>query len=160
MKSNREYMNRGFIFMQVVSLLCIVLFQPSLLGGVIPGAYKINITTDEYDLGQDTWVFEENGNFESEGLKIRSEWKQTGFDTFEIVADEQEITEAIKTYLFLAGLHPSDYSIRVKKVEITGAYRGHTITGNIVINSNITIKNPISITLKTKGNADFIGNLK
>ncbi len=146
--------------MQVFSILWIVLYHTSLFGGIIPGVYKVNITADEYDLGQDTWVFEEDGDFESEGLKIKSKWKQTGFDTFEVIADEQEITDTIKTYLFLVGLHPSDYSIAVKKAEIAGTYAGHTIKGKIIINSNIKIKNPISITLKTNGDADFIGNLK
>lgn len=156
---NKECINRCFIFMPIVSLLWVFLCHTS-FGGIIPGTYKVNITADEYDLGRDTWVFEENGDFESEGLKIKSKWRQTGFDTFEIVADEQEITDTIKTYLFLIGLHPSDYSIKIKKVEIAGTYKGYTITGKIIIDSNIKIKNPVSITLKTKGNADFIGNLQ
>lgn len=159
MKLNKECINRCFIFMQVVFILWVVLGHASLFAEIIPGTYKVNITADEYDLGQDTWVFEKNGNFESEGLKIKSKWRQTGFDTFEVVADEQEITDTIKMYLSLIGLHPSDYSIKIKKAEIAGANKGYTIIGKIKIDSNIKIINPVSITLKTKGDADFIGNL-
>lgn len=159
MKLNKEFINRCFIFMPVVFILWVVLGHTTLFAEIILGTYKVNITADEYDLGQDTWVFEKDGNFESEGLKIKSKWRQTGFDTFEVVADEQEITDTIKIYLFLVGLHPSDFSIKVKKVEIAGTYKGYTIKGKIIIDSNIKIINPVSITLKTKGNADFIGNL-
>ncbi len=37
--------------------------------------------------------------------------------------------------------------------------KGYTIIGKIKIDSNIKIINPVSITLKTKGDADFIDNL-
>jgi len=127
MKLSRKSIKRYFTFILTVPALLMVLQQTYLFGGVKPGTYKVNISADTIEIGQDTWVFSENGKFESEGLNIESEWENTGNDTFEIKADEQEISDIINVNLLLIGLLPSDYSLNIKTVDISGTSKGNTI---------------------------------
>lgn len=159
MKLDRKSFKRYFTFILAVPVLLMILQQTSLLGGVTPGTYKVNILADTIEIGQDTWVFSENGKFESDGLNIESEWENTGKDTFEIKADEKEISDIITVNLLLIGLLPSDYSLNIKTVDISGTSKGNTIKGKIKINSSIKVKNPIMITFKTNGIVDFKGKL-
>ncbi|NUO09450.1 MAG: hypothetical protein HUU08_12360 [Candidatus Brocadia sp.] len=157
MKLYGKSLKKYFTFMQVVAVLWIVLCHTTLFGGVVPGTYKVKISADTIEIGQDTWVFSEDGKFESEGLKIESEWENTDSDSFEIKADEGEITSAIQMNLLLIGLNSSDYALTVKTVDISGTSLGDTIKGEIKINSKIKITNPIQITFKTNGTAAFKG---
>lgn len=157
MTLDRKNFKRYFTFILAAPVLLMVLQQTSLFGGVKPGTYKVNISADTIEIGEDTWVFSENGNFESEGLNIESEWENTGNDTFEIKADKKEISDIITVNLLLIGLLPSDYSLNIKTVDISGTSKGNTIKGKIKINSSIKVKNPIKITFKTNGSADFKG---
>ncbi len=155
MKLSKKGIIGCFIF--TPSFLWMVLYHTTLLGGVVPGEYKVNIKADTIEIGQDTWIFEDSGEFKSKGLGIESEWKDTGNDTFEIESDEQEITDIIQMNLLLIGLKPSDYTLKMKKIKISGSSKGNTIKGNIEIDSSIKVKNPVKITFKTNGSADFKG---
>ncbi|MEP9412222.1 MAG: hypothetical protein HRF42_12650 [Candidatus Brocadia sp.] len=159
MKLDRKTFKRYFTFILAVPILLMVLQQTLLFGGVKPGTYRVNISADTIEIGEDTWVFSENGKFESEGLNIDSDWGNTGDNAFEIKADKKEISDIINVNLLLIGLLPSDYSLNIKTVDISGTSKGNTIKGKIQINSSIKVKNPIKITFKTNGSADFKGKL-
>ena len=159
MKSNEgSYLKRCFIVMQVIPLLCMAMYQTSLFGAVEPGVYKVTITAAPVNQnGHDTWTFSSDGKFVSEGLGIESEWENTGNNTFEIKTDKQEIKDAIIKNFYLIGLSDSDFSIKIKKLEISGTSDGNTIKGNISTSVDLKIKKPVKTTFTTSGSVSFEG---
>ena len=153
-----SYLKRCFIVMQVIPLLCMAMYQTSLFGAVVPGVYKVTIKASPVENGHDTWTFSSDGKFVSEGLGIESEWEDTGNDTFKIKTDKQEIVDEIIKNFYLIGLSDSDFSIKIKKLEISGTSIGNTIKGNISSRVSLKIKNPVKITHNTSGSVKFEGN--
>ncbi|WP_169704421.1 hypothetical protein [Candidatus Kuenenia stuttgartiensis] len=146
-----------FRVLPLIPLLCITLCQASLFGAVVPGVYKVTIKADKIKIAEDTWTLSRNGEFTGEVLGIKSEWEDTGNNTFKIKTDKQEVTDGIMKNFYLLGLNDSDFSINIKKMKITGTSNGNTIKGNIKTNFRIKIKDPVKTTLNTNGSVSFKG---
>lgn len=145
------------IFTRVVPVLLVCLCQTTLFAGISPGTYRVIIKADTIEVGEDTWVFSTDGKFESEGLGIESEWDNTGVNSFSIKTDEQEIKDTIEKNFIMIGLNSSDFSILIKKVEISGTAKGDTIKGDIKTNFSIKINSPIKTSFKVNGGTNFQG---
>ena len=155
-RSRLSCFKRHLAFVWVVPLLLVGMCQTFVFGDVIPGAYKI--TYAQLDKVPDTWVFHANGTFRSEGLGAKSTWRMTGSNTFEVkVVDKQEIIGFVRDYARLLGLSTSDVKIRIKTLQITGVDGKGTISGDLKIDYNLTIKKPFTINLTTKGEEKFVG---
>lgn len=157
----RSYLKKCFIFIQVILALWVGIYQTSLFGGIKAGTYNVNIKaspiTEKHGDAQDTWVFSKDGKFESKGLGIKSEWEETGDDTFKIKIDKQEIIDAIEKSYKLVGLGKSDVSLSIKKIEFSGTSKENTIKGNIKTDFLIKVKRPVKTTFSTSGGVSFQG---
>ena len=156
-RSRISCFKRRLVFVCVVPLLLLGMYQPFVFGDVRPGAYKI--TFDQLDKVSDTWLFYADGTFRSEGLGVTSTWSITGQNTFKVKIDKQEITGFIRDYARLAGLNSSDVKVRIKTLQITGVDGGGTISGDLKIDYDLKIKKPFAINLTTKGTEKFEGEL-
>lgn len=152
-----SYLKRCFIVMYVIPVLCMAMYQTPLFGAVAPGVYKVTIKAPPVENGYDTWIFSSDGKFESKGLGIVSEWEDTGNNTFKIKTDKQEIVDEIIKKFYLIGLSDSDFSIMIKKLEISGTSIGNTIKGNISTRASLKIKKPVKITHNIGGSVSFEG---
>ncbi len=132
------------------------MYQTSLFGAVVPGVYKVTIKATPVNNGHDTWTFSSNGKFE--GFGIESEREDTGNNTFKIKTDRQKILDAIIKNFYLIGLSDSDFSIMIKKLEISGTSSGNTIKGNISTSASLKIKKPVKITHNISGSVSYEGN--
>ena len=141
--------------MYVIPVLCMAMYQTSLFGAVAPSVYKVTIKAAPVENGHDTWIFWSDGKFE--GLGIESEWEDTGNNTFKIKTDKQEILNAIIKNFYLIGLSDSDFSLMIKKLEISGTFSGTIIKGNISTSASLKIKKPLKITNKISGSVSFEG---
>ena len=158
MQSRISCFKRRLVFVWVVPMLLLVMYQTLVFGDVKPGAYKI--TFDQLDKVSDTWLFYANGTFRSEGLGVTSTWHMTGQNTFEVrVPTKTEITGFIRDYARLAGLNSSDVKVRIKTLQITGVDGKGTISGDLTIDYDLKIKKPFTINLTTKGTEKFEGEL-
>ena len=138
MRSKISCFKRRLVFVWVVPMLLLGVYQTLVLGDVKPGAYKI--TFDQLNNVSDTWIFYANGTFRSEGLGVTSTWRMTGQNTFEVkVPTKTEITGFIRDYARLAGLNSSDVSVRIKTLQITGVDGGATISGDLTIDYDLKI---------------------
>ncbi len=142
-----------------VLMLLVGIYQTSLFGEVWYGIYDVTIKVNSTESIRDTWVFSPNRKFESKGLRIKSEWRNTYNDGFEVKTDKQEIQDALKKYYKLVGFRTSDISISIKNIEISGTTKGNTIKGNIKTNFSIKVKKPIKTTFTTSGKMGFNGSL-
>ena len=146
------------VFVLIVPVLLLGMYQTFVFGDVKPGAYKI--TFDQLNNVSDTWFFYADGTFRSEGLGVTSTWSMTGQDTFEVrVPSKTEITGFIRDYARLAGLNSSDVKVRIKTLQITGVDGKGAISGDLKIDYDLTIKKPFTIHLTTKGTEKFEGVL-
>ncbi|MBW7943637.1 MAG: hypothetical protein H3C64_14935 [Candidatus Kuenenia stuttgartiensis] len=146
-----------FRVLPLIPLLCLALCQTSLFGAVVPGVYKVTIKADKIKIAEDTWTLSRSGEFTGEALGIKSEWEDTGNNTFKIKTDKQEVIDGIMKNFYLIGLNDSDFSISIKKMTITGTSNGNTIKGDIKTNFRIKIKDPVKTTLNTNGSVSFKG---
>ncbi len=148
---------KGCIILQSVLLVGMYLYQTSLFGGIKPGVYEVNIKASPVGTAEDEWVFSEDGNFSSTGLGLDGKWEDTQGSGFKIKIDEQQIKDGIGKKLSLINLTASDFSLTMKKIEITGTSRSNSIKGTIKTDLRIKLKRPVKTSFSTGGSVSFQG---
>jgi len=156
-RNRMSCLKRYFVFVWVVPVLLLGIYQTCVLGDILPGTYKI--TFDQLENVSDKWVFYKDGTFKSEGFGVTSTWQMTGPNTFEISADKQEIKGFIMETARLVGLTPQDVKISIKTLQITGVDKKGKISGDMQTDYLLKIKKPFTVHLTTKGTEKFEGEL-
>ena len=158
MKLNKRRCLKAYFVFMLGAFISTGSHQSALYAGVKPGVYEVSINDDPLENIQDTWIFSKDGSFKSERLGIKSEWEDTGTNTFIIKTDKKEILKAASKNLKLLGLHKSDFIIDIKKINISGTSQGKKIKGTMSTNFRITVKRPVKINFSTSGSVDFQGS--
>lgn len=149
------------VFLQLMMVSWVCLYQTSSFGGINPGTYKVNIKANSIGVTQDTWVFLQNGKFRSEGLGLeKGKWEDTGGNTFKINVDTKEAKSGIVKLFNMIGLNNSDVSVTIEKIEISGTSDGDAIEGKIKSDIRVKVKRPVKTSLNTSGSVDFEGEVE
>src|SRR3990172_5055504 len=158
---SKKLLRNVHIFSLLIALFLVCLYQTSLLGGINPGTYKVNIKANSIGVTEDTWVFSNNGKFKSEGLGLeKGKWEDTGGNTFKIKVDTKEAKSGIVKLFNMIGLNNSDVSVTIEKIEISGTSDGDAIGGKIKSDIRVIVKRPVKISLNTSGSVDFKGEVE